>query len=321
LTSASGLPAMDFWAITSYFNPMGYKRRFSNYKVFRKNLSVPLVAVELAYSNAFELQEGDADILVRLRGGAVLWQKERLLNVALQALPKSCRKVAWLDCDIIFQMVNWAGAASQLLDRVPMIQPFKRAHYLRPDQGSASLHSSVALAASSCPYVVSSGLPATEFLGQPDVDRVHTAIGLAWAARREFLDRHGFYDAGIVGGGDRQMACAAYDCIDEVMAGQFMNSTQRQRYRAWAEPVRAELKADIAFIDGDVLHLWYGDMSDRAWKARHEGLQQFRFDPFHDIAIEENGCWRWNSDKLDMHQYVRDYFFSRREDGLVACDL
>ena len=105
------------------------------------------------------------------------------------------------------------------------------------------------------------------------------------------------------------------------MVGQFMNSTQRQRYRAWAEPVRAELKADIAFIDGDVLHLWHGDMSDRAWKSRHEGLQRFRFDPFHDIAIEENGCWCWNSDKPDMHQYVRDYFFSRREDGLVACGL
>jgi len=135
LTSASGLPAGDFWAITSYFNPMRYKRRFSNYKVFRKNLNLPLVAVELAYSNTFELQEGDADILVQLRGGAVLWQKERLLNAALQALPKRCRKVAWLDCDIIFQMVNWADAAGQLLDRVAMIQPFKRAHYLHPDQG------------------------------------------------------------------------------------------------------------------------------------------------------------------------------------------
>src|SRR5258705_5930755 len=84
----------DFWAITSYFNPARYRRKLSNFKVFRKHLTVPLVAVELAYSNDFELQEQDADILVQLRGGAVLWQKGRLVNVALIALPPGCAMVA-----------------------------------------------------------------------------------------------------------------------------------------------------------------------------------------------------------------------------------
>src|SRR4051812_27505421 len=96
------------WAITSYFNPMGYRRRLANYKLFHARLNVPLVAVELAYGPDFELNAGDADVLVQLRSQDVLWQKERLLNLAMRSLPSGCRYVVWLDCDIIFEADDWS---------------------------------------------------------------------------------------------------------------------------------------------------------------------------------------------------------------------
>ena len=34
-----------------------------------------------------------------------------------------------------------------------------------------------------------------------------------------------------------------------------------------------------------------------------------------DIALDDVGVWRWNSDKPAMHAYVRDYFAARKEDG------
>ena len=36
--------------------------------------------MELSFDGEFELEEKDADILIQLSGGAVLWQKERLLK-------------------------------------------------------------------------------------------------------------------------------------------------------------------------------------------------------------------------------------------------
>ena len=90
-TSSSGGGIL--WAITSYFNPAGYRRRLANFRAFRARLSVPLVAVELAYGPEFELKAGDADILVQIRGRDVMWQKERLLNLALRSLPDSCANV------------------------------------------------------------------------------------------------------------------------------------------------------------------------------------------------------------------------------------
>ena len=43
------------WAITSYYNPVRYKRRLSNYRMFRANLGIPLVTVELSFDDKFEL--------------------------------------------------------------------------------------------------------------------------------------------------------------------------------------------------------------------------------------------------------------------------
>lgn len=82
------------WAMTSYFNPIGYRRRHEDYLRFRSRLNAPLIAIELASHDRFELAEGDADILIQVRGGDVMWQKERLLNIALANRPAGCRFVA-----------------------------------------------------------------------------------------------------------------------------------------------------------------------------------------------------------------------------------
>ena len=61
----------DFWAITSYWNPVAYRRKYANYRLFREHLKAPLVAIELAFEGDFELRREDADILVQLRGELV----------------------------------------------------------------------------------------------------------------------------------------------------------------------------------------------------------------------------------------------------------
>jgi hypothetical protein len=46
--------------------------------------------VELRLGDDFHLEADEADILIRLGGGSVLWQKERLLNLALRG------SISWL---------------------------------------------------------------------------------------------------------------------------------------------------------------------------------------------------------------------------------
>ena len=44
---------------------------------------------------------------------------------------------------------------------------------------------------------------------------------------------------------------------------------------------------------------------------------EFQFDQGTDIAPDDNGVWRWNTEKAAMHDYVRGYFVDHREDGQI----
>ena len=113
------------WAITCLFNPCGYRSRLRNYRVFRAHLPLPLVTVELAFDDRpFELDASDAERLVQIRGGDRMWQKERLLNVALQHLPHDCDKVVWTDCDTVFPEPEWPKRVGRSLDTFRMVQVF-----------------------------------------------------------------------------------------------------------------------------------------------------------------------------------------------------
>jgi hypothetical protein len=316
MTTPASVLRNDLWAITSYFNPVRYRRRLSNFKTFRKWLNVPLVAVELSYGDDFELQEEDADVLIQLSGGAVLWQKERLLNLGLKGLPEGCRNVAWVDCDILFGSEDWAESAIRLLDNFAIIQLFKNVHYLRFNSSERFSITESDLTRPSAAFSISSGVPATTAIGHSLNTREGTsATGFAWAARRELLNQHGFFDACILGGGDRAMNCAATQCFNEMAKRHYWNKHQQNLYSAWAEPFYKAVGGEIAHLDGDIYHLWHGSVRDRNTRARHEGLQKYQFNPRIDIAIGENGCWRWNTEKPDMHNYIRRYFSLRREDG------
>jgi hypothetical protein len=313
----SGREAGGLWAITSYFNPMGYRRRRANYQLFRQRLNIPLIAVELAYGPSFELDENDADILIQVRGGDVMWQKERLLNVALRALPDDCQKVVWVDCDVIFGTDDWTEIVSRLLDRYFILQPFGYVHHLPRDWTPGEVSASAAeFSRESVASGIASGMSASALTGEkPRSGSYVYARGLAWAARRDLLDRHGFYDACIIGGGDKAMTAAIYGCYDQTMHFLGMNNRQRARYLAWAEPFHATIGSAAGSMSGDIYHLWHGDIRDRWTPYRHTILARFGFDPFEDIVIAENGCWRWSTDKPHMHADVRDYFASRKEDG------
>ncbi|MBC7604624.1 MAG: hypothetical protein H7255_18445 [Ramlibacter sp.] len=122
--------AGPLWAVTSYFNPAGYRRRKANYRVFRERFPLPLLTVEWSPTGQFELQPGDADILIQLTGGDVMWQKERLLNIGVERLPSQCKHVAWVDCDLVFEREGLCQAILNALEAVPIVQLYDRAAYV-----------------------------------------------------------------------------------------------------------------------------------------------------------------------------------------------
>ena len=192
------------WVVAAYFNAVGFASRLANYRTFRAHLSVPLLTMALEYGEP-ELSPADADILVRLTDGAVLWQKERLYNEALKYLPASCTKIIWLDADLIFPEPDWQAKVEQALDRYPVIQAFSRLRHERgtgfrdatkirlegdPDEWSAA-------ALRNRNESVSASRLSTESGAAPRYIQ-----GVAWATTRRFIEHCGFFDSTIIGSGD-----------------------------------------------------------------------------------------------------------------------
>jgi len=249
--------------------------------------------------------------LIQVRSHDVLWQKERLLNLALAALPPECEAVAWLDCDVILAREDWAVEARRLLENCPLVQPFHQVRDLAPTAAETSILSH------SLAYQLGSGLSRQAvFRSRPQADgRLISRSGLACVFRRELFARHGLYASSVLGGNDRAMMCAAFGEFDTSIENWQMNARQAEYFLNWARPFHEEVRGRVGFLNGSLFHLWHGNILDRQYRQRHVGFKSFGFDPFTDIALDPNGCWRWNSDKPAMHEYVRSYFQSRNEDG------
>jgi hypothetical protein len=299
-------------AITAYFNPAGYRNRLLNFRTFRQHLGVPLVAVEFSPTADFDLQRDDADVLIQITDGDVMWQKERLLNIALATLP-DCEAVAWLDCDVLLLAEDWVKRTLRRLDSCKLVQPFSRVTETPPGARPMVRRGDVARLSFAYQYQ-------TGEIGQRELatwrvgdDPVPLHCGYAWVARRELLTTHGFYDASILGGATREIATAALGELDALAACRTRTPAQLEHVLAWAEPFASDVAGDVGCIHGDLTHLWHGSTADRGYGMRYQVLVENCFNPRSDIE-HTGGCWRWASDKPGLHEGASRYFASRRED-------
>jgi len=298
----------DLGIVTSYFNPCGYRTRAANFERFVEPIraaGIPLVIVEARFDG-----EGtalpDRHGALRVPARDVMWQKERLLDLGTGWLPARCTKVAWLDADVIFEDEGWAAATSERLESAVVVQPFAEVVRLsREPSAPGDVFESFGAVFANRP----------EALGLGKFER-HGHTGFAWAARRDVIARHGFYDACIAGSGDHMMAHAfAGDwespCISRIVG---RGGRHLAHFRRWCRRLHQDVGARLSFTPGRVLHLWHGSMENRRYAQRNKELYDLAFDPREDIRISATGCWEWASDKPALHAWARRYFAERRED-------
>lgn len=313
-------PAREFWGLTAFFDTADSSLVLANLQRFSRRVraqGLPLAVVELAFGDApFRVPDAWADLVVRRRARAVMWQKERMLNVGLDALPPACRYVAWLDGDLLFEHDGWVADTRARLDDYPVVQPFERAAWLA--EGATT-------AAADLPQGMGEGHEMHGFARRlaDCADRAHTLTrfdlhghtGFAWAARRELLARHRFYDRAVLGGGD-VIAAHAFAADGAYLRGrhwdaQDLTPLERRAIADWGRPVAEATGGRIGWTPGRVLHQFHGRTSGRGYVARKRILRDAHFDPHADIACDAAGCWDWASDKPALHAAVRAYFADR----------
>lgn len=309
----------ELWAVTALFNPAGFQSRRANYDLFRAGLAranVPLLTVELAMDGAaLELCTADADRLLQLRGGDALWQKERLLNLGIAALPPGCDKVVWLDADILFEREDWPAATAALLEELVVVQPFSRSIRLLPGEVSAPLeHYPIGAGDHEVLHSMAYGVQARGY-GCLDKYLDHGHCGYAWGARRDVLQTHGLYEANILGNADLNAAHAMYGGA-EYLKSERLSPALHAHLSRWADAFYQDVRGSVGYVDGTVHHLWHGKKDDRRYLERLSVLIDHDFDPATDLDMTPNQPLHWLSAKPELQARCRDHFTLRREDAV-----
>jgi hypothetical protein len=308
----------DFWVITCYFNPARFETKRRNFDAFMAGMEkagANVLVVESAFGDdPFELESGGN--VLQLRGTGVMWQKERLLNIAAAQLPASARKIGWFDADILFKEPDWLERTSQALDRFVVVQPFSHAvrlHRDNKDDGTGVLDESFA----------------SIFVREPRLARLaryqkHGHTGYAWAARRELFDQCGLYDACLTGSGDHLMAHAfvAGMAKSPCMGHTFMGSpAYAQHFLRWGISARDVVRTKLGVVPGRILHLWHGDLEDRRYADREREFRRLGLDPNAHLLHDDNGLWEWSEQAPDsLREWADSSFHHRNEDGKPKSD-
>lgn len=301
-------------AITTYFNPCRYTTRRTNYDLFMLGMrrsGVPCITVECAFPGQdFELP--DSLNVMRVRAASLLWQKERLLNLASSWLPPSCRYVAWLDCDILFDNPDWGHDLVAVLKQKQVAQVFETCRRLGPN-GSADAdplaHSFASVMASN---------PESLECGRYDK---HGHTGYGWAMRREIFDEVGLYEAAVSGSADHFMAHAIYGhygfCVENALKHDL---AQIAHLKAWGATFHRMVNGSLGVVPGQIRHLWHGDTANRRYFLRMHEITDLGFNPYTDLATRPGHPIEWSPgmQKTGLRDYFANYFVMRQEDGDIA---
>ena len=279
--------------ITSFFNPCDYKRTRKNFIKFFKNISdyADLFPIELSFNNDFFIDNKNC---IQIKGNErnILWQKETLLNIVLQNLPKEYTDVAWIDSDIIFENSLWTKKLVDSLNKYKVVQLFGNAHGVFEDNEPSIIKSLYNLGEAS----------ELDLIGK---------IGLAWAARREVLDKLKFLDNQILGSADMVMS---YSFINRnVPNSRRSDCNYNEETQKWCEEAKKEIDCSISYIDTNITHLYHGSKVNRKYKQRYKDLGKINDK---DISKNTDGIWQIDND--DMLDRIKKYFLSRDEDQIFS---
>lgn len=308
----------ELWGIVSYFNPEKCKSKYQNFKKFResnKKQGLKLIVVECVFgNNSFEIKKEDTDIVVQVKSNSIMWQKERLLNIALKHLPMECKYVAWLDGDIVFLNDNWITETIDLLGTYKVVHLFDTVVRLKKDQKFTHIND--------FEFGEDNGKKKFGYIyahkTQKSLEQINP--GFAWAIRRDIIEQTGFYDRMIMGSGDTVMIHA-------------MNSTAIFREDSYSKLLVADIQkwvhefynliqGDVYYVNGILLHLYHGDIKNRLYRQRYKLIEDLEFDPSVDLVLNQDAVWEWHPSRHNLFtQQMKKYFAVRDEDDKYVCKI
>jgi hypothetical protein len=263
-------------SISYYFNPNNSEKIRQDFQDFKDSFNAPLTIVEVAFEDqTFWIQDS---IRIQANDTHRMWQGHRLINIALQELPTTVDKVAWIHPNVIFENLRWTRETSELLDYFPVVQPFS--HVDTNNLG----------------YVIKARQHSDYDIKQNNQSPRIGVYDIGWAANRKDLPQ-GIFDFAIDG------SCDIYQLLS------WQGSWDNDYFLRLNPAVRMQImnktlddfiviKNDLGFAEGNVNRL------SEPKTDRYDILNKYNFNIENNIQIDVNGLWQWSDDNEDFHQEI-----------------
>lgn len=298
--------------VCCYFNHGGYKNILNNYKRFRLEMikaGVRLLTVELAFKNDPFSLSMFSDV-IHLRSNSIMWQKERLLNIGIKRLiEEGYENIGWFDADIIFESDDWVKLIMESLEEHKVCQAFDYVKILGNPRPLGEYRPG------SVSYYKEKGV----------VSHMLVAPGFAWAARAEVLEKCLLYDKSIFGSGDGMILMGMFNnylefkklFLDESYLFKVYNENFLKDLKKWMNKFGSIVKGNVGHINSSIIALYHGTLENRNYYQRHLLSKKHNFDPIKDIESNSDGVFEWATEKVGLHNDLKDYFNGRNEDDNV----
>ena len=304
----------DVHVITSIFNPMRYRTRYKLYQDFVRMVEASgatLWTVEIAQGNRdFSVTSPDNPHHLQLRTDTIAWQKERALNLMIERLPYDWTAAGWLDADVMFARSDWMDEVRHSLQIYDVVQPFSQAVDLGPNEEIINTFKGFA-------WCYHNDIPQNcndYYNGSGKYKNYwHPGFGMFFT-RKAFDSMGGLADFFIAGGSDLYM-WRGLAGIDMQMPDS-LGPSGLLRYKIWCERAQKEIKKNIGYVDGVLLHKFHGAKKSRAYKSRGSILIDAQFDVDKDVYYDYQGLWQLRKDNIALRDGLRKYFGQRNEDSL-----
>jgi hypothetical protein len=302
-----------FYVIACVFNPAGFKTRIDLYNKFEKHMldsGVKLMTVECIYgeNSEFSVTTNCNPNHIQLHAQDPLWHKENLLNIAIRRLPDYWKYLVWLDADIEFLEKDWSDRIIQSFTKYDIIQVFKYAHFLGPNEEILQTHYSMT-------YAIAEELP---------ISKAHYSVfyphpGYGWGVTRRAWDYlGGLIDWGLIGSGDCHMAFSlfgkfelSYSYDANLFHPEFLNLTREWQTKA----LKFYHEKRIGAADCVIKHFYHGPRADRRYVERMRLLIKHQYDPVNDLGVDNNGIYYLKESQTDLKKEILNYFLNRNEDS------
>lgn len=279
----------DLCIVTCHFNYANYNTPVRNFRRFlRLYRKYPIYGVELFMEGIPPITKDNPNwIHLKASSRHFCFQKEALLNICINNLPKNFTKVVVVDPDVYFENENWFNDVNEKLNEFDFVQPF-----------------------STCTWT---GIRGEEILSKQSFfkDKNHVGHpGFAMAFRRESFNKIKFFPFCIVGGGDIIFAAAVSKQVDKIRHS--LRTYYESHKFHLSEWLNNALSYDFncSYIDGIIYHEYHGSKTDRAYKDRNEIIRNIDVNK---LTLDANGLVELDK---NLSNKIYSYFKSRNEDSV-----